>query len=90
MSAVPVYVHPPDDRLDYTYNFGPLLDEGETISTHQVTGQLATVTDVQADGTQVTCWAEALTGTIAVLTFSIATTQGREHTREVKLDVRRL
>ena len=90
MTDLPAYPHPPGDRLDYTYDFRPLLDEGETITAHQVTGQLVTISNVVAGDGIVTCWVDQPTSTLALITFAITTSAGREHTREVRLDVRRL
>lgn len=85
------FVHDPNARLDYTFDWSDRLDEAETIINYVlevVTGDITVDTDSEAAGV-VTAWLEGGTnGTRAKVTCHIVTSVGREDDRTMTLSIR--
>lgn len=83
-----MFVHDPDERLDYAYDFGPLLVDGETVTAHDVTASEGVTLDGSArQGAVIVAWVSAaVTGTRTV-TYTATTSEGRTHERTITLYV---
>ena len=84
-----VYLHDPDETLDYLFDWAAWLSESETISDHAVTPTSGiTVDSSTADATSVTVWVSGGDeGTKQTLACRITTNQGRVGERTLQINV---
>ncbi|HWU21553.1 MAG TPA: hypothetical protein VN088_08510 [Nocardioides sp.] len=73
------YIHDPDDRLDYAFDWTSFLAAGETITGHTVTGDGVTADSDTEQAGIVTYWVSGgVAGTVAHVTCHVTTSAGRQ------------
>ena len=86
--ALKVLPKDPSAVLDYTFDWSPWLDVGETISTHTATVVGATRDSSTNSTTAVTVWVSAGTaGTTATVTCRVVTSANRTDERTLNLRI---
>ena len=85
------YVRDPDSVLDYQWNWGSFLGEGETIQSHTVTVAGVTLDSSSATDTTVTAWISGgSAGTTGRATCHIVTSAGRQQDQTIHFYTREL
>ena len=79
----------PDAILDWQFDWGPWLPDGDTIDTHTILADGVTVDSSTRDGAKVTVWLSGGdVGKRATVTCRVVTTQGRTDDRTIIVAIR--